>query len=202
MGVFSQAKPPLRRDNDEGYHLVRSPLVPQAAQVVRFVRLPRGEAPLVRVGPEGQAPPHHWHWPHAVPEGRLAPFQERPPRGHHRHPQGQGGVSSSVLVRLSSLVPTPLSLLRLRPDSSPPALVNPPLPPRPDLANSTRPSVGCISVCAACGAGLGGTRGECGAGRTGRACACCDGCAERMGPTSRSGIRCGLKRGRCCRKKS
>merc|ERR1712000_782150 len=95
MGVFSQAKPPLRRDNDEGYHLVRSPphqephplpslrppLVPQAAQVVRFVRLPRGEAPLVRVGPEGQAPPHHWHWPHAVPEGRLAPFQERlPPR--------------------------------------------------------------------------------------------------------------------------
>merc|ERR1712225_171356 len=84
MGVFSQAKPPLRRDNDEGYHLVRSPphqephplpslrppLVPQAAQVVRFVRLPRGEAPLVRVGPEGQAPPHHWHWPHAVPEGR------------------------------------------------------------------------------------------------------------------------------------
>merc|ERR1711939_371776 len=127
MGVFSQAKPPLRRDNDEGYHLVRSPLVPQAAQVVRFVRLPRGEAPLVRVGPEGQAPPHHWHWPHAVPEGRLAPFQERLPRGHYRHPQGQGGVSSSVLVRLSSLVPTPLSLLRLRPDSSPPALVNPPL---------------------------------------------------------------------------
>ena len=48
---------------DEGYHLVRSPphqephalpslrssLVPQAAQVVRFVRLPGGQAPVVYV---------------------------------------------------------------------------------------------------------------------------------------------------------
>ena len=35
-----------------------------------------------RVGTEGQAPPHHWHWPHAAPEGRLAPLQER--RRHRR----------------------------------------------------------------------------------------------------------------------
>lgn len=105
---------------DEGYHLVRSPphqephalpslrssLVPQAAQVVRFVRLPGGQAPVVyvpvflplrrcnkfmpalltkftenrnhrRVGTKGEAPTHHRYWPHAVHEARLASLQER-----------------------------------------------------------------------------------------------------------------------------
>ena len=41
------------------------------------MRLPQREAPVVRVGPEGQAPKDHWHWPHALPEDRLEAIQER-----------------------------------------------------------------------------------------------------------------------------
>ncbi len=41
------------------------------------MRLPQREAPVVRVGPEGQAPKDHWHWPHALPEDRIKAVQER-----------------------------------------------------------------------------------------------------------------------------
>jgi hypothetical protein len=43
---------------------------------VRAVRVPRGKAALVRVGPEGEAPKDHGHGQDALSEARLEEIQE------------------------------------------------------------------------------------------------------------------------------
>ena len=139
---------------------LRSPLVPQAAQVVRVVRLPCREAPLVCVPPGlrrhitdpqlltiGCTCADEWGQKakrrHTTGTGRMKYLKgvsrrfkngcvpspclavkflcslctrTQLPRGHHRHPQGQGGVSSSVLVPLVvHPVPLPVRLAPLHP---------------------------------------------------------------------------------------
>lgn len=108
------------------------PLRPSLSNIdrVRAVRIPLSQDPVVRVGPEGQAPKDHWYRPHALPQGRITPLQERLPvcfmaflisfadmtylcpQGEHcsekaRQHQDCRGMSALFLV-LSSLVPSTL----------------------------------------------------------------------------------------------
>ncbi|KDN61717.1 hypothetical protein CSUB01_04418, partial [Colletotrichum sublineola] len=50
-----------------------------------LLRLPRGQDPQVQLVREGQAEKDRRHRPHALPQGRLPPLQERLP---DRCPQG------------------------------------------------------------------------------------------------------------------
>jgi hypothetical protein len=52
---------------------------PSCMLSLRPVRIPVRKGPLVRVGPEGEAPKDDRHWPDALPQGGFAALQERVP---------------------------------------------------------------------------------------------------------------------------